>query len=112
MRDFKNHRKSAKTVFERLLIRGSLVQAHPEAPEKESCRSTTYRIFLFLTFQICSQFVANIILFVAIQRFTFAEFVATNPAKDNLCKALSSSNVDKLKTLMGFQLSTAVFKEK
>ena len=89
-----------------------MVQAHPEAPKKESCKSMIYGTFLFLTFQICSQIVANIILFVAIQRFTFAEFVATNPAKDNLCKELSSSNVDKLKTLMGFQLSTAVFKEK
>jgi hypothetical protein len=75
-------------------------QAHPEAPKKKSRKSTIYGTFLFLIFQICSQIVANIILFVAIQRFTFAEFVATNPAKDNLCKALSSSNVDKLKMLM------------
>ena len=37
---------------------GSLVQAHPEAPKKESCRSMTYRTLLFLTFQSCSQFVA------------------------------------------------------
>ena len=72
----------------------------------------TYRTFLFHIFQICSQIVANIILFVATQRFIFAESVATNPAKENLCRVLSSSNVDKLKMLMGFQLSTAVFKEK
>ena len=45
-------------------------QAHPEAPKKESCRSMTYGTFLFLTFQSCSQFVANIILFVATQHFT------------------------------------------
>ena len=76
-----------------LLIRGSLVQAHPEAPKKESCKSMIYGTFLFLTFQICSQFVANTILFVATQRFTFAESVVTNPAKDNLCRVLSSSNV-------------------
>ncbi len=42
----------------------------------------TYRAFLFLAFQICSQIVANTILFVATQRFTFAESVATNPAKN------------------------------
>ena len=89
-----------------------MVQAHPEAPKKESCKSMIYGTFLFLTFQIWSQFVANIILFVATQRFIFAESVATNPAKENLCRVLSSSNVDKLKMLMGFQLSTAVFKEK
>ena len=34
---------------------GSLVQAHPEAPKKEPCRSTTYGAFLFLTFQSCTQ---------------------------------------------------------
>ena len=53
-----------------LLIRGSLVQAHPEAPKKESCKSTIYGTFLFITFQICSQFVAKTILFVATQSFT------------------------------------------
>ncbi len=41
-------------------------------------------------------------------QLTLAEFVATNPAKDNLCRALSSFNVDKLKTSMGFQLATKV----
>ena len=89
-----------------------MVQAHPEAPKKESCKSMIYGTLLFLTFQICSQIVSNIILFVAIQRFIFAESVATNPAKENLCRVLSSSNVDKLKMLMGFQLSTAGFQRK
>jgi len=42
-----------------LLIRGSLVQAHPEAQKKGSCRSMTYRTFLFLTFQICTHFASN-----------------------------------------------------
>ena len=42
-----------------LLITGTLVQAHPEAQKKESCRSMTYGTFLFLTFQICTQIVAN-----------------------------------------------------
>ena len=52
------------------------------------------------------------ILFVATQCFTFAESVATNPAKDNICRVLSSSNVDKLKKYMWFQLSTAGFQRK
>ena len=39
-----------------LLIRGSLVQAHPEAPKKESCKSMIYGTFLFLTFQSCTHF--------------------------------------------------------
>ena len=38
-----------------LLIRGSLVQAHPEAPKKESYKSMIYGTFLFLTFQNCTQ---------------------------------------------------------
>ena len=49
------HQQSFIKAFLLLLIRGSLVQAHPEAPKKESCKSMAYRIFLFLMFQICSQ---------------------------------------------------------
>ena len=35
---------------------GSLVQAHPEALAKESCKSTIYGTFLFLIVQSCTQF--------------------------------------------------------
>ena len=45
-----------------LLIRGSLVQAHPEAPKKESCKSMIYGTFLFLAFQICTHFAPNFML--------------------------------------------------
>ena len=65
----------------------------------------TYRTFLFLTFQICTQFApiferctqpAPISLQNSHKRF----------CKNNICRALSSSNVDNLKASMGFQLST------
>lgn len=39
-----------------LLIRGSMVQAHPESRKRESCKSMVYGTSLFLTFQICTQF--------------------------------------------------------
>ena len=53
---------SLKISEKGLLIRGSLVQAHPEAPKKESCKSMIYGIFLFLSFQSCTQFAPNIVL--------------------------------------------------
>ena len=64
--------------------------------------------WLFGLSRNCSQFR----IFVATQQLTLAESIATNPAKDNLCRALSSFKVDKLKMLMGFQLSTASFQRK
>ena len=81
------------------------VQAHPEAPKKESCKSMIYGTLLFLSFQICSQFVAkNFIPFVIVAIFL------QNPTHTILQRKgerpLSSSNVDKLKTSMGFQLAT------
>ena len=96
---------SLKISEKGLLIRGSLVQAHPEAPKKVSCRSTTYGIFLFYTFQNCSQ----LCFVVANSCFSFAELTIQDPAKNNNCEPLSSSNVDKLKIIRVFQLSTTFF---
>ena len=67
----------------------------------------TYGTFLFLAFQICSQFVAkNFIPFVIVATFL------QNPTHIILQRIgespLSSSNVDKLKTPMGFQLATTL----
>ena len=51
---------------------------------------------------ICTQFYA---LYRACTH-SFAELTLQDSAKNNICEPLSSSNVDKLKMLMGFQPST------
>ena len=96
---------SLKISEKGLLIRGSLVQAHPEAPNKESCKSMIYGTFLFLAFQSCTQF-APFFERCAHLHPQLCRILTKNSAKDNLCRALSSSNVDKLKTPMRFQPST------
>ena len=91
-----------------LLIRGSLVQAHPEAPKKESCKSMIYGTFLFLIFQSCTQFAP-----VFKQPSDTCTHILAELTPKGFCKRLSflllsSSNVDKLKTSMEIQLSTTL----
>jgi hypothetical protein len=85
---------------------GSLVQAHPEALERKSCKAKVYRAFLFDTFQSCTQIAPVFKQPPYSLHPPLCRISSKDSARDNLCRVLSNSRVDKLETSMGFQLST------